>query len=329
MMVTLDRIKLIEVDLEQDRSQGRLDNQRVFVEWRTPLDIYISANDARTIESRLCQLAFLLNKNTRPLEFRTPRCIGYCRRSDEDDIQYGLVYEIPSTGNASLLVATLRDLFYDIHSPSLTTRVGIANAIVESLLYLHAVNWLHKGFRSNNVLFYLPNDSTRRNEIDSQNLLISGFDFSRPDMLDEMTVKSTSQDRHDYYKHPQLLQHSNIRSQKPHDIYALGIVLIELSLWLPIEDILASILQKPLTRSQIPKIRECLLSGPYRRFPNVMAAVAAQSGSVHAEAVRKCIEGEQSLGLDPNADESDPEVSATPQRVFFDGVYLKIKSLHI
>lgn len=148
-------------------------------------------------------------------------------------------------------------------------------------------------------------------------------------MLDKITVKSTSQDRHDYYKHPQLLQHSNVRSQKSHDIYALGIVLIELSLWLPIEDILASILRKPLTRSQIPKIREHLLSGPYKRFPNVIAAVAAQSGAIHAEAVRKCIEGGQSLGLDSNADESDPEVSATLQRIFFDDVYLKIKSLRI
>lgn len=328
MLIVLEKIHFIPDDPEKDRSLAQLDNQPVFVEWRTPLDIDVSTKDAHIIEDRLNQLAFLLNKKDKPSGFRCPRCIGYCRRDNEDDVQYGLIFDIPSSGNLTSSLATLRDYFHNIYSPPLTARIALANAMVGSLLYLHAVNWLHKGFRSNNILFYIPDSSDPQSKSDLTNPLISGFDFSRQDNLDETTVKSAAQAQHDYYKHPQLLQHSNTRSQKSHDIYALGVVLIEVSLWRPVEDIMASITGRPLTTSQIPKIRQRLLSEKYENFPNVITAVAARSGANYAGAVRRCIEGGQSLGLALNMDESDPDASATLQRVFFDEIYLKIQSVH-
>ena len=234
------------------RSMATYEQKRVFIEWRTPLDQGTSPEGKELIETRLSQLPTLLNTVSKPAEFRSPLCIGYCYREDDDEIQCGLVFDASSLGGPDSVIETLRQSL-DRPPPSLTRRIKLATAITESILYLHAVKWLHKGLRSDSIIFSTHGDLASP--------LISGFDFSRPDASNEITVKSTSQARHDYYKHPQLLQHSNARSEKSHDIYALGIVLLEIALWKLIEDIMAIIQKKPLTTSQIPRIRERILTG--------------------------------------------------------------------
>lgn len=245
-------------------------------------------------------------------------CIGYCRREDEDEIQYGLVFDASSLGKADSNLVTLRESLEN-PSPSLTQRTKLATAIAESLLYLHGVNWLHKGLRSDNII--IPNG-------DLANPLISGFDFSRPDISSEITVKSTSQARHDYYKHPQLLQNSNSRSEKLHDVYSLGLVLVEIALWKPIEKTMAVILRKPLTTSQIPRISDRILTGSYGEFGSVIAAIAAQAGETFASVTKQCIEGSAYLGRKHYVDQGDVDIDKTIQQGFYDEVYLRLRTIH-
>lgn len=328
MYIESTKIDFAGTKLDDDRSRAVLHGKQVFVEWRTPMDGYITAGDRKIIKARLNQLAFLLNRQDKPAEFRSPCCIGYCDRAIDDVMQYGLVFEIPPMETASPNLRTLRDCFTNTRPPTLTARIALANSIVECLLCLHAVNWLHKGLRSDNVLFNLSPEIAS-SLVSLANPLISGFDFSRPDTADEITMKSTTRARYDYYKHPQLLRHSTTRSHKSHDIYALGIVLVELALWQPIETVMETILGKPLTTSQIPRIQERLVGAPFGDAANVWAVVAAQAGEVYAAVTKRCIEGGASLGIDPSADQADPVVNASLQRVFYDEVYLQLKSIRV
>lgn len=312
-------------DLSQDntefgdeRSLVTYNHQRVFVEWRTPLEQARNPQERELIESRLSQLANLMSTEDKPAAFRCPLCIGYCRRDDGDEIQYGLVFDASSLGRMDSDIVTLRENLED-SSPSLTQRTKLATAMAESLLYLHGVNWLHKGLRSDNII--IPNG-------DLTNPLISGFDFSRPDVSGEITVKSTSQAHHDYYKHPQLLQHSKARSEKLHDIYSLGLILVEIALWKPIEEIMEVITGKPLTTSQIPRISERILTGSYEEFGTVIAAIAAQAGDVFASVTKQCIEGSVFLGRMPYVDPGDSNIDKTIQHVFYDEVCLRLRTIH-
>ena len=59
-----------------------------------------------------------------------------------------------------------------------------------------------------------------------------------------------------------------------------------------------------------------------------MGAVAAHAGETFASATQLCIEGGTYLGLKPHADHEDPYVSGTIQQIFYDQVYMRLKSIN-
>ena len=130
---------------------------------------------------------------------------------------------------------------------------------------------------------------------------------------------------------------SSSRSSKTHDIYSLGVVLIEIALWAPIEKVLEQCFGKKVTRSKTPWIREGLLTYPYNGFENVTEAVAALAGDSYAAATRRCIEGGPALGLD-RPSRGVPEKggasgggggSGKLQEVFYEEVYRKIGAVEV
>lgn len=112
-------------------------------------------------------------------------------------------------------------------------------ALVESVEKLHAVNWLHKGLRSRNVIFFPPYSG----DYDLSQPYLSGFDYSRPENADYWSESPPSMVAEDLYRHPAVQGGPREDSrgfgyQKQHDIYALGIILLEISYWKPIYSIL-------------------------------------------------------------------------------------------
>jgi hypothetical protein len=156
--------------------------------------------------------------------------------------------------------------------------------------------------------------------------VVSGFEFSRPDLSKEVTVKTTSRVEHDLYRHPDLLKYSELRSQKSHDIYSLGLVLLEIAFWQPIEQLAGVTISQKRARESILPIRELFLTKRFREYPTLKEALASEMGDNFADAVWRCLRGGLDIGIPPKADEADPQTGARIQHVFHEEVMMRLQS---
>ncbi|KAI3399378.1 hypothetical protein diail_7105 [Diaporthe ilicicola] len=294
------------------------------------------------IIERVRKLAALLNHSPKPKEFRTPRCLGFFdmapppsqktktekirgvsgeeeREEEEGDIlncRLGLIFERsqdPSLHPTNPPVS-LHDLLSSSPRPSVTQRIRLAHAISHSLFYLHAVNWLHKGLRSANILFL----RTTSGAIDHGAPMLSGFDFSRPARPGEMTEVPPARAHDDLYRHPRAQSSvagsadgdgdgARARSRRSFDIYSLGVLLVEIAHWRTVDHVLG--IEAGETGGVIsPRtalgVRARLLQD------GVLAEVGACMGEMFEGATRRCVAGGQELGLEEGDDEASDAVAA-------------------
>ncbi|KAL2260212.1 hypothetical protein VTK26DRAFT_5862 [Humicola hyalothermophila] len=322
-----------ESDLPRCEATLRLpggEKKKVWVEWKEydrqrPGDLSPPKN---VIFERVRKLAALLNHTPKPEAFRTPHCLGFFDKAsaggvddgDEDilNIRLGLVFERPLDGglHQSLPPISLRELLETTRRPRVTERVRLAHAISNCLLYLHAVNWLHKGLRSHNIIFFRTNTG----HVDYAKPYLSGFDFSRPARADEMTdIPGPSDDaEYNLYRHP-LAQSTNPeereRFKKSFDIYSLGVLLVEIAHWATVEKVLGIDVNAARGRPSVAlRVRESLLA------EDQIAELGACMGEVYEAAARKCIAGGKELGLSEDDDETNDAVAARLSLVLHEDV---------
>ncbi|KAL6912960.1 hypothetical protein FSHL1_010643 [Fusarium sambucinum] len=336
---------LIELDPEVDESevprcealiktaQGK---KKVWIEWKDydNADTQPGSLSKADIIERVRKLAALLNHSPKPEAFRTPHCLGFFDKADpnvaDDDVdildrRLGLIFERPSDDNlhASLPPVSLRELLQDpsICKPRVTERVHIAHALSNCLLYLHAVQWLHKGLRGHNVLFFRARDG----RVDYRQPFLSGFDFSRPGGSEEMTDAPGDDAEHDLYRHPNAQSNrrrDRERSKKSFDIYSLGVIQVELAHWRPIEDVLRIDIRRARGRPDIVRgIREALLK------EDRVAAIGADMGERFENATRKCLAGGEELGLKEGDDETQDEVAEKLSMTFYEDVVKRLEEV--
>ncbi len=187
-------------------------SQKVWIEWKEyDYQKPGASSPPPLIIDRVSKLASLLHHTPKPEAFRVPHCLGYfdnARRSGEEgidseeedsvDTRIGFVFEKPHDGGVSpdTPPISLFELLSSSAKPRVTERVKVAHAIANCLLYLHSVNWLHKGLRSQNIVFFPISSSAEsgkdKKKIDFSKPYLSGFDFARPARADESVYKSTS-----------------------------------------------------------------------------------------------------------------------------------------
>ncbi|KAI1249346.1 hypothetical protein MGN70_008958 [Eutypa lata] len=276
------------------RQTGSLRGQRVWLEWRETLDDAFFQNAYRsTVEKRVMKLE----------KRNTPR--------------YALVYEWPPNvdGDDAELVS-LRELLAKMRAPPpLNTRIRIANILAGSLLYLHAVDWIHKDIQSDCLLFAANPDRT----INLREPILSGFEFSRPALPEEVTTSHQFSERHDLYRHPDLLLLNDSRSKKSHDIYSLGLVLAEIALWKPIETIAGV----EVRRRELKLVRERMLQS------SVSDTIAERVGWTYADLVQDCIEGGQALDILPEENEENLDVGVRLSNALHEKVVRKLESIKL
>ncbi len=183
-------------------------------------------------------LALLLG-NMDDGSFHSLRCMGYL--SWEDRERYALVYELPSTFLASSLPPgflrpswqwrSLQELILDLQRVSLSRRYRIALDLAETMLQLHTAGWLHKGLRSENVMFISSAKSDPAALVYSQPYIV-GYEYSRPDTsaAAALTELPDTALNADLYRHPDARGVHRQSYRKQFDMYALGCVLLELAL---------------------------------------------------------------------------------------------------
>ncbi|KAK1828078.1 hypothetical protein QBC39DRAFT_265862 [Podospora conica] len=140
--------------------------------------------------------------------------------------------------------------------PPLGHKFALARTLASSLALLHAAKWLHKAFRSDNILFFgNPSDPESLRDI-----YISGFENSR-----EATGDTTIANKAIF---------SSYRN-----IYSFGVVLVEIAYWRPLHTKIA----KGKALGSLEATRKLLITSARDHLP-------AMVGAIYAEVVTKCLE---------------------------------------
>ncbi|KAK7962778.1 uncharacterized protein PG986_003603 [Apiospora aurea] len=273
-------------------SSGRYQGQSVWVEWRyyephveqcddeDDEDIQDSREPPPFVHSRIARMADLLRGKDKPPEFCVPDCVGYVL--DTQGCRLGLVYKpiTPALGFIQPPVSLL-DLFSERKKPSLTTRIQMGRLLASSIWYLHATQWLHKGLRSQNVVFETPVDFKSGLNSGTPRLVLCGFDYSRPAAIDETTESPVGNLWHELYRHP--------NAQFDFPVKAAGDSASWM--WRPVHALLGIDTESSdpgsrLKASMVKTVRSRLLA------QDSLEELEAQTGSLYAGCVKSCLSGD-------------------------------------
>jgi len=316
--------------------------QKVWIEWKEQ-DWQMPGNSSLSpvIESRVQKLIALLHHTPKPQAFRVPHCLGYFddalnstdipkpNYTNEDDLspRIGFVFEKPEDENIDpdMPPISLLELLRGEYGlkPRINDRIRLAHAVASCLLYLHSVNWLHKGLRSQNIVFF----RTKEGKIDIGNPYLSGFEFARPARPEEQTEVPRDNVEHDIYRHPstqgtRLAFRENFR--KSFDIYSFGVVLVELAHWMTIDKVLNIDLKAGKGTARVAaNVRANLLER------SRILELGMNMGEIYEGAVERCLAGGKGLGIENSDDESCDHVAAKLSRTFFEDVVKKLGDIHI
>ncbi len=191
-------------------------------------------------------LAILLSQAEIAL-LQTLRCKGCIRRSD----CILLVLEVPAfivplaiTTSSDRAYLTLADVrLQQDYLPDLDTRFSWALRLAETVLQLHTAGWVHKSISPAHILFLKRQGQTESESRQFAGPYLSGFGYAREISPSAFSEEQQDMDEANAYRHA-LSRGSPFRPQ--FDVYALGIVLIELGLWSSISDMLQ------ITHSKVP-----------------------------------------------------------------------------
>ncbi|USP75915.1 hypothetical protein yc1106_03189 [Curvularia clavata] len=280
-------------------------NQRFLVEWY-PFPNHGGYSDYESIlalaEERLKCLSLLLQEETKPSTLIALTSQG-CFRCDSLRA-FGLVSvlppEISNTHSPILLHDLLQRKFEDPSTnshflPTLSQRFTIASSLASSLYTFMLARWHHKRFNSQSVLFTHMMESQLP---DLTKPLVCGYSVSRPSHPEQISLLGPSDEEQDLYLHPDLRQNASTRPkyQREHEIYAFGLLLVEIGFWNTLARIATTKDQKAASRS----------GGDLRDFliKKCTTEMACWMGSRFQDVTLRCLKAghsyQQSCGFDKN-----------------------------
>ncbi|KAI0177505.1 hypothetical protein BJ166DRAFT_24772 [Pestalotiopsis sp. NC0098] len=183
-------------------------------------DMTVMTKDIRDLARKLIEAD--------PLRFGLLQCKGVMRimRPSTREIQsFDMVFRAPYD---SAIVQCLRDALLRPIKVSLSHRVGIAQQLAKSVNYVHALNFVHKNVRPESVLVW---DAT---ESRMPSTFLVGFDTFRSadggtNLIGDVEWAAN------IYRHPSRQGERLVESYKiQHDVYSLGVCLLEIGLWAPL-----------------------------------------------------------------------------------------------
>ncbi|KAF4436051.1 hypothetical protein FACUT_6742 [Fusarium acutatum] len=260
----------------------------VMIEWIC-VPSSLSAEIKEASQNQIHDLALLLHSEKKPQEFRTLECIAMVDMpvAEEEDAQYGLVFKLEEGQQVYTLLELLsRENFTP---KSLTERLKLVKLLSKTLLFLHLGSWLHKGIRSDNVLF-LSNDIS---SVDLGAAYIGGFDYSRLFRETRLTQNVGDNRFQNLYRHPDhqghpVHQNGESTDRPPFsykaDLYSLGVVLVEIGLWSPI----IKLLDVRGSQGEDKSVRETIL--------DMIPEVRMRMGDAFADAALACLRSEFQTG---------------------------------
>lgn len=356
----------------------------VWIEWKSMGDYPEGSIKERESYLRSLTLAQML-RLPKPKSLHVPECIGFLDDRDAFGTErYGLVFRHPDEPDwESVDLVSLYDLLgIDALKPSISERVELALKLCSTVLNLHAVNWLHKGVLSANVMLPFPrvqhirgpggsdmqvpvNFKHNRFWDDAPEPLLSGFEYSRPE--NSQTTARSLDTAWDLYRWPSIQREhpTDQNSRKTYDLYSLGLMLLEIGHWQPLEEALHLVGSRdreakkkdeiaarekgevkrrekprvPLHESKV--VREWLLethtgegnpSWTRVHKPNPLRELRNTMGDRYWRAVTRCLwaHGEKGFGVEDLPDQStDSEVGIRLQEAFSKYVIEELQAIRV
>ncbi|KAK5660510.1 hypothetical protein OQA88_13058 [Cercophora sp. LCS_1] len=249
--------------------------QRVWVEWRI-IEEGVSEAQAGALVDRVRTLSAMLSADSATY-LRTAQCIGVLE-DPENSLRLGLVFQPPVNYGMAQPVSllqiiegtTLKPSEY-MKEPPLGHKFALARALGSSIALIHAASWLHKAFRSDNILFF--GDPRKADTL--LDCRISGFENSREVTGESLGHRPTGSGPVDYFYHPDATEGFS----KTMDLYSFGVVLLEIAYWRPLRSKIA----KAKALGSLEVIRKLFVTSAKDHLPAMM-------GSVYADVVTKCLE---------------------------------------
>lgn len=273
-------ISAVLVDAK-DHRYGHMGSSKVFLEFK-PYEVNRVNVISDLAFNRISRLIALLHE-TKNESFKVLRCINYFDDSPKRSI--GVIFEFPPSldGPPNSLLSALS--CSSSSRPSLDARMKLARSLCETLLHLHSVNWLHKSIRSENILLLNPSPTppTRDTIPDLENPRLSGFEYSRLDN-DFTSGNSDYELARNIYRHPQRWNDPTESFSKIHDIYALGVILLEIGLW-----------ESVITLGRKAPLMERYKDGDAakeRYLKYTKSQLGFYAGEKYQDLVRRCLEGD-------------------------------------
>lgn len=185
---------------------------------------YPSTIDAEDMMGQVCDLARIL-MHGEPSTLGLLRCLGVLKTkvAAAEPQQYQLIYLLPPN---MIQPATLRQLLLN-PTPSLDAKFCHARAIARGVASVHAAGFVHKNIRPETVL------SLHEKGDDSlPTAFLVGFERFRTAKFARTTLTGDMIWHRNLYRHPMRQgRHPDEMYQMQHDIYSLGVCLLELGLW--------------------------------------------------------------------------------------------------
>lgn len=232
-------------------------------------------------------------------------CLGFIDQPSEERSVF--LYKLPSEQTASASLTTLHAFINAVGStnkrplkkPSLNDRFSMAHSLALTISNVHASAWVHKNIWSRGILLFLETSTgvstsglyehrlsapTTGKKIVSY---LSDWGYAR-------SVQQGTDMRSDFDVEPNLYRHPN-RQGRPtqqfsrlHDIYALGVVLLEIGLWVTLSRLMETKIREAESSGRLPrpkKIVEDLMMLAAQGLPKEM-------GAGYTRAVLTCLKGD-------------------------------------
>ncbi|KAL8878926.1 MAG: hypothetical protein Q9198_003363 [Flavoplaca austrocitrina] len=204
---------------------------------------------------------------------------------------FGLVYQfpswpakvfqpIPSGETPKSLKSILSQVRSRADRPSLDSVFAIASNLLNIVLTMHKANWLHKSISSYNIIFFSDRFESIAESMKSPYFI--GFNYSRLNLGRAFSEGPNVQLE---YQHPDY-KGGQKRFCQEYEYYSVGLVLLELGLWMPLADITRNII------GDLKVLRQVLLD-------TKVPSLGSYMGTAYAEAVAVCLRGDFGNSTEP------------------------------
>ncbi|KAI9734821.1 MAG: hypothetical protein M1834_001899 [Cirrosporium novae-zelandiae] len=230
------------------------------------------------------------------------QCMGYLDEPTKS--RFVFLYELPQLRPGKAELKTLHDFINDTQpypsmKPALGSRFLLAHRLATAVFNTHSFGWLHRNIWSRGIIIFPGDESSRSLDSipPSQPIIpyLLGWDTARSSEPN-MELPVDLEVEQNFYRHPRQQGKPRFEFMKEHDIYALGVVLLEIGIWRTVSSFCRNQIRIASGKGILPLERTTSWYLDY-----VKTTLTAEMGRAYSDAVSLCLTGK--FGVDNDDDQ--------------------------